>query len=71
MKTGETRLERTVILGSDAVLKSLFHFVNGSFQAVYTKRMYSSPIILVCQLLLLAQNKCYLLKVSRHAVIPR
>ena len=27
------------------VLVWLFHFVNGSFQAVYSKRMYSSPKI--------------------------
>ena len=47
-KTKETRL-KMAILGGDTHLfffsVRLFHFVSGSFQALFTKSMYSGPTI--------------------------
>ena len=59
-KIGETHLE-TAILGGDThffVPVCLFHFVSGSFQAVYIKSMHFIPIVssffFLCELLLFA-----------------
>ena len=69
MKTRETHL-KLAILGGDAhslnffkVPVWLFHFFSGSFQAVYNKKMYSSPTIsyfFLYELFLLALNECCL-----------
>ena len=71
-KTGENNL-KTAIPGGDTIFKIFFYQFGcfnlsvETFRQFTPKRMYSSPVILsffsVCELLLLAQNECYLSKI--------